>query len=425
MAARVYPSLPPGRLYFLDWLRIAAFGLLVLYHVGMYYVSWDWHVKSPFASPALEPLMLLTSPWRLALLFLISGAASSLMLAKQQSRSPGQPTGNFLRQRSWRLLLPLVFGMFVIVPPQAYFEAMHKFAYRGSYLEFMGLYLRGFDGFCRGAQCLTLPTWNHLWFVAYLWLYTLLLWALNRFAPRALDCAGAWLSRSLTPALLLVVPVLWLALSRLWLLDRFPSTHALVNDFYNHVLFGSVFAAGAVCARAGAVWLRMSALRWHALPVALLGWALLALYFSHFQGTEPPAALRQAMRVPYAAVQWCAIVAVLGFGFRHWNADHRWRRYAVEAVFPVYILHQTLIVLLTQALLPLHWPPAVEGPLLVLATFALSLMGFEMLRRVPLLRPFFGLAPARAEKHPQFVPSLTDSEALPTHAPERPPKLGS
>ena len=131
------------------------------------------------------------------------------------------------------------------------------------------------------------------------------------------------------------------------------------------------------------------------------------------------------MRVPYAAVQWCAIVAVLGFGFRHWNADHRWRRYAVEAVFPVYILHQTLIVLLTQALLPLQWPAAVEGPLLVLATFALSLMGFEMLRRLPLLRPFFGLAPARAEKPQQFVPSLTDSEALPTHAPERPPKLGS
>ena len=392
MAARMDSNLRPGRLYFLDWLRIAAFGLLVLYHVGMYYVSWDWHVKSPFASPALEPLMLLTSPWRLALLFLISGAASSLMLAKQQSRSPGQPGGNFLRQRSWRLLLPLVFGMFVIVPPQAYFEAMHKFAYRGSYLEFMGLYLRGFDGFCRGAQCLTLPTWNHLWFVAYLWLYTLLLWALNRFAPRALDCAGAWLSRSSTPALLLVVPVLWLALSRLWLLDRFPSTHALVNDFYNHVLFGSVFAAGAVCARAGAVWLRLSALRWHALPVALLGWA---------------------------------IVAVLGFGFRHWNADHRWRRYAVEAVFPVYILHQTLIVLLTQALLPLHWPPAVEGPLLVLATFGLSLMGFEMLRRVPLLRPCFGLAPAGAEKPQQFVPSLTDSEALPTHALKRPPTLGS
>ena len=386
------PILHSGRLYFLDWLRVAAFGLLVLYHVGMYYVSWDWHVKSPHTSTALEPLMLLSSPWRLALLFLISGAASSLMLAKRH----GPSEGSFLRQRSWRLLLPLVVGMVLIVPPQPYFEVVHKFAYTGSYIDFMGLYLRADHSFCRDGKCLALPTWNHLWFVAYLWLYTLLLWALNCTAPRALDRAGAWLNRSLAPAVLLVLPVLWLALSRQLLLDRFPSTHALVGDLYNHALFGSAFAAGAVCARADAVWLRLAALRWHALPVALLGWALLVLYFGHFQGVEPPAALRQAMRVIYAAVQWCAIVAALGFAFQHCNADHRWRGYAVEAVFPVYILHQTLIVLLSQALLPLQWPPAAEGPVLVLATFALSLAGFEAVRRVPLLRPCFGLAPARA-----------------------------
>ena len=45
----------------LDWVRVCAFGLLVLYHVGMYYVSWEWHVKSPAAGIALEPLMLLTN----------------------------------------------------------------------------------------------------------------------------------------------------------------------------------------------------------------------------------------------------------------------------------------------------------------------------------------------------------------------------
>ena len=44
------PGPRSDRLYFLDWLRVAAFGLLVLYHVGMYYVSWDWHVKSPFSA---------------------------------------------------------------------------------------------------------------------------------------------------------------------------------------------------------------------------------------------------------------------------------------------------------------------------------------------------------------------------------------
>ena len=73
----------PARRHDLDWVRIAAFGLLILYHVGMYYVSWDWHVKSPAASSAIEPLMMLSSPWRLALLFLVSGAATGLLLARR------------------------------------------------------------------------------------------------------------------------------------------------------------------------------------------------------------------------------------------------------------------------------------------------------------------------------------------------------
>jgi hypothetical protein len=70
--------------------------------------------------------------------------------------------------------VPLIFGMFVIVPPQAYFEVVEKVAYQGSYGEFMRLYVQGYHGFCRGNDCLRLPTWNHLWFVAYLWAYTMM-----------------------------------------------------------------------------------------------------------------------------------------------------------------------------------------------------------------------------------------------------------
>ena len=115
----------------LDWVRVLAFALLVPYHVGMYYVSWDWHVKSPELVTALEPLMILSAPWRLALLFLVSGVATAHLRAKL-------PSG-FLRQRSWRLLLPLLFGMYVVVPPQAYFELVEKVpgGYHAGYLGFM------------------------------------------------------------------------------------------------------------------------------------------------------------------------------------------------------------------------------------------------------------------------------------------------
>ena len=164
----------PSRHYFLDWLRIIAFGLLVPYHVGMYYVTWDWHVKSAAASSTIEPLMMLTAPWRMGLLFLVSGAATQFMLGRG---------GRFVRPRSRRLLWPLLFGMLVVVPPQSYYEVVTKLAYAGSYADFLRLYLSGYHAFCRGTDCLSLPTWNHLWFLPYLWAYTMLGWALWKLWP--------------------------------------------------------------------------------------------------------------------------------------------------------------------------------------------------------------------------------------------------
>jgi peptidoglycan/LPS O-acetylase OafA/YrhL len=375
------------RLYFLDWLRAAAFGLLILYHVGMYYVSWDWHIKSPFAGPAIEPLMMLSSPWRLALLFLISGAATSMML-RPRGDAPPRP---FLRERAGRLLPPLVFAMLVVVPPQAYLEVVFKGDYRGSYLDFMGLYLQAYHGFCRGDDCLKLPTWNHMWFVAYLWVYSVALWALLKARPQALDTLAAVAERRFQGIGLLLWPIAGLALVRCTLVGRFPSTHALVDDFYNHALYLGVFLLGAVLARWNG-WTGFQRWRWPALGAAMLLWALVTAYFAHYGGDlEPPEGLRQLQRVGYGALQWLAIVAALGFAHRHWNRDHRWRPRVVEAVFPVYLLHQTVIILLAWWLRPWGLAPGWEAPMLVVGTALICVAGYLVAARLGSLRVLFGL----------------------------------
>src|ERR1700760_3617998 len=167
------------RRYDLDWVRICAFMLLIFYHVGMYYVDWDWHVKSAYATNSIAPLMFLTNPWRLSLLFLVSGVATAYLLERKG-------TQNFLAQRSARLLIPLVFGMAVIVPPQSYLQVVEKLAYSGSYLDFLRLYFSAYRGFCKDGDCLILPTWNHLWFVAYLWVYTVVLYVIVRALPASI-----------------------------------------------------------------------------------------------------------------------------------------------------------------------------------------------------------------------------------------------
>jgi glucan biosynthesis protein C len=375
-----------ARRYDLDWVRIGAFMLLILYHVGMYYVTWDWHVKSPHASTDIEPLMMLTSPWRLSLLFLVSGVATGYLLARQGA-------GHFLGQRSTRLLIPLAFGMLVIVPPQSYLEVVEKISYAGGFAEFFRLYITGFHGFCRGTDCLIMPTWNHLWFVAYLWVYTVVLYAGVRLAPPVIPWLRRFAERRLSGVGILLWPLAYLCAIRLGLAPRFPATHAMVGDWYNHAMYFGVFLLGFSLAGARAAWVTLERARWLTLGLAVLGWAFLTAYFGAYSDDAaiPPAALRLFGRTIYGAEQWLAIVAVVGFAHRHLTHDSAARRYLTTAIFPVYILHQTVIVVVAHALKPSHLYPPVEGMLLVLVTVTTCFLGYEAIRRVRLLRPLFGL----------------------------------
>jgi glucans biosynthesis protein C len=374
----------------IDWLRILAFALLILYHVGMYYVTWDWHVKSPHASPVLEPLMLLANPWRLVLLFLVSGVATAYIARRVQP-------GKLARSRAFRLGVPLAFAMAVIIVPQAYFEVVLKGGYDIGYLEFWRRYLQADGTFCRGSDCLVLPTWNHLWFVAYLLVYTLLLAVLLRFAPNAAPRAAAALDRHLVGWRLLAWPFLYLAAIRP-LIAVFGSTHALVNDWYNHALYAAAFGLGFVLAHATRVWEEMERLRWAALLVGVACYGFLAWYFTlRSDPTTVADALRWLQRAIYALDQWASIVAACGFARRHFRRDGPVRRYLTDAIFPFYIAHQTAIIIFAVWLRPLGLHPAGEGLLLVVLVVAACLATYEGVRRVRWLRPLFGLkgAPRR------------------------------
>lgn len=376
------------RRYDLDWVRIGAFALLILYHVGMFYVPWGFHVKSPRIVEALEPAMLLTNPWRLTLLFLVSGAATRFMA---DSRS----LGVFTRERMGRLVPPLIFGMLVIVPPQTWAEVVQKLHYAGSPMEFYRAYVTASGGWEVDGHRLITPTWNHLWFVAYLVVYTLLLAGLRAAAGGPLRRLGEALGRA--PAwMLMAAPIVWLAAARILLIDRFPETHALVDDPYVHAVSLAAFLFGFVAAKAEGAWARFARLRWPALALAVSCWLAIATYAWTYRAATPPDALIFIMRLVYATDQWSWIVAILGFATHHLRGvDHPARRYLTEAIFPFYIVHQTIIVLAGPVLARQGWPLVLEGAALVGLTTGGCFAAYETVRRIAWLRPLFGLKTAR------------------------------
>lgn len=387
------PALPAldGRRTDLDWIRIGAFALLILYHVGMFYTpdDWDWHVKSVWSSEPLTTLMYLTNPWRLGLLFLVSGAATRFMTAKT---APGALAGS----RTARLLPPLVFGMLVVVPPQSFYQVASYAGFTGDALEFYRRYLVG-PGWTIAGEPLITPTWNHLWFVAYLWVYTLLLAALLAGAPRfaaGLERLAERAATSLGGWGVLVWPVAALAAFRVWLIPLFEPTNALIDDWYNHAQYLFVFLVGFAVARNETVWAALDRRRAVAAVLAVLAYLAWATYAWSFRAEDavPPEPLRTAMRVVYGLDQWAWMAAILAYG-RRWLSGREGpvRRYLTDAIFPFYIIHQTAIVVFGFHLTRLGWPAPVEAGVLIALTVAACAVGYELVRRVAPLRPLFGL----------------------------------
>lgn len=374
-------DLTPARRVDLDWVRIGAFGLLILYHVGMFYVPWKWHIKSAYPVTALEPLMLALNPWRLALLFLVSGVATRFMLRKTAA-------GVLLRSRSSRLLIPLVFGMLVIVPPQAFIQIFEALGYPDGFLDF---YLKRYFAF--GPQfcpkpCIILPTWNHLWFVAYLWVYTMALGLVVMAIPAVVDWIERWLAALLSGALLLIVPSLLFAVFRLTLLPSFPLTHALFGDWYNHALFAGVFLLGFLLAHGASFWEAIERQRWIALMLAV---AFYAVWLSLRPLRDGGMPVRLGIGIAYGFYQWLAIVVALGFARRWLAKDSAARRYLTDAIFPYYIVHQTAIIVIAHALRGSGLPGGVEAAIIIGGTAASCVATYEIVRRVGWLRPLFGL----------------------------------
>lgn len=376
-----------GRRVDLDWIRVAAFGLVIFYHIGMLYVPWDFHVKSDHRVTGQEYVMWVVNPWRLGLLFFVSGCATRFMTG---SRGPGELAAG----RSRRLLLPLALGMAVIVPPQSYLELVEKAGYAQGYATFWATRYFAFGTVCEGQRCLIMPTWNHLWFVAYLWVYTMILAGLIAALGRTrLAAAGAAVGRLMAGPALLILPILVLGACRVFLYQRFPQTHALVDDWYDHAMYGFLFLLGFFVAREGGMWQALARWRWLSLGLAVALYGALMLARQYPADTVPPL-VADLGRFGYGAYQWCCIAAAFGFGRRWLTGDGPVRRYLTDAVFTYYIVHQTVIVIAAHALRGADLPVWAEAAVIVAVTVAACGLSYEIVRRVGWARPWFGLKPA-------------------------------
>ncbi|QIG81372.1 acyltransferase family protein [Stakelama tenebrarum] len=376
------------RHYGLDWLRIAAFGLLIFYHITLVFVPGNWVIKSATTYEWLIVPATLLNPWRLALLFAVSGYASAKLLAKTGS------VGAFAWSRAKRLLIPLAFGMVILVPVEMWVRVLqngYDHGYTYFWLHDSWHWGRFFDT--------EFPSWEHLWFVEYLAAYTfalalVLAWLPQR-ADRVIAATAEWLS---IRNRLLWAPAAALVTMKLGLLFVVPEKQGLFTDWSGHALYVPPFLFGFVLARTPALWAPMERLWRPALLASALAGAILIAIELTWQGDAwPPHAIQALDRAARYAMAWTMTLALFRLADRMWNRDHPLRATLSEAVFPFYLIHHGAIILTAWYLLPLGLHPLAEFVALVAATIAACLTFYIVGRDIAPLRPLIGLGPRRSK----------------------------
>jgi glucan biosynthesis protein C len=359
------------RRYDIDWIRVIAIGLLVIYHTAIGFQPWGRLIafittETPWVS--LWTPMAMLNVWRIPLLFFVSGMGVYFAIRNRNWK-------DLLRERTLRIWLPFVFGIFCIVPV---YLAIWRYYYKMDFAY--------------------TPDPGHLWFLGNIFVYVLLFMPLFFYLKKNEQGRFVTGLKKMMQTPLGLLPVVAAFVAEVLIVKPLPyELYAMTR--HGFVLGAVAFFFGFCFVLSGAgFWKMIVRWRWLFLAggVGLFIWRTMQLQ----SGAGVPQYL-----LPVESNLW--IFSVLAFGHRYLNRPSALLRYLSPAAYPVYILHMVFLYLGSALIFPLAIPVQVQYVLTVLFTLGGCFGGYEIIRRVNVLRFLFGLKMEK-RRTPNPVPCALD-----------------
>ncbi len=354
------------RRYDIDWLRVIAIGLLLIYHIAIGFQPWGVFIGFIQNGESLEGLwtpMSMLNVWRIPLLFFVSGMGVYFAIQRRNWKT-------LLLERTKRILVPFIFGMLVIVP-------LHVWLWQSYYSQDLSFMLN--------------PA--HLWFLANIFIYVLIFMPLFfYFKNRQQGKIYAALSQFMAnPFALLVLIIPFIAEAKLVQPENFEIYAMTAHGFWIGMI---AFLTGFFCVYFGSsFWQNVTRLRWFLLIMAF------ALYLLRIEQITIDLT---TYLIPLESNLW--IFTVFGFGYKYLNRPSRTLAYLSNAAYPVYIVHMFFLYLASWLLFPMDFHPIAKLIAVVIFTFAGCFICYEFLiRRIRWFRPLFGLKADKANKKESTV----------------------
>jgi len=342
------------RRYDIDWLRVIAIGLLLIYHISIVFQPWAIFIGFIKSNELLEGLwkpMTMLNVWRIPILFYVSGMGLYFAMRKRNWKQ-------LLIERSKRILLPFLFGIVAISP-------LHMFIFQKHYNMSFNYY----------------PHQGHLWFLGNIFVYVLLLSPLFFYLKKHEDgkikrTLSSLMSHPSGPLLISLFFVVEVLLVKPQIFALYAQTlHGFFNGFLAF-FFGFLFVYSGQ-----AFWQTVSKWKWLYIGIAAV---LYTIRFTEFESIS-------TMYVT-AIESNCWIFGVFGLGYQYLNKPSEMLSYLSKAAYPIYIIHMFVLFAGALIILPLEMHPMVKFITITVFTFVVCYLIYELiLRRIRVLRPLFGL----------------------------------
>lgn len=374
-----------NRVAYLDWLRIMAIIGVLFFHSAMAFVAeWGWHIKNKDTSYLLMEFNFWLSRFRMPLLFFISGTVTYFMLQHKSA-------GSFIGLRFRRLFIPLLTGFFIIVPPQVYLERVTQ-GYTGNFFSFYSDKVLAFEPYPKGNF-----SWHHLWFIAYLLVYDILFapvfkWLVSDKGKSVLNKLG-FLAKGKWIYILTLPTVIILTTLSL----KYPTTNDLIHDWCRIFYWLSFVLVGFICIASPVLMDSLERNRRTSLSLAFL--TMLFINYLRWNKLEPGDSSHWTMYAYisiHAFTAWCWVMTAIGYGKKYLNKKHKALNYLNQAVYPFYILHQTVIVILVFYVVQTNDTILFKYLFTVVLSFLITMMIYHLfIRPYAVMRFLFGMKPKK------------------------------
>lgn len=375
----------PKRAYFADWLRILAVFLLIPFHTAIAFVHGPiCYVKDAHTSVSMSILSGFIGMWFMPLLFFVAGISAYHALDLRGRE-------RFIRERLQKLMRPLGMGIIFIIPVLSYFRALQQ-GFKGSFLSF---YPRFFSGIYPNGNF----EWGHLWFLAYLFVYTLLTLPLFMNWKRKEPKPFNHLTR-VSKGWAIYGPGLLFMLIEAVFRINWPGLQTLVNDWANFFSYLFLYIGGFIFAQSETIAKEVGNKYKASLCFAIL--TTLTIFFLDISKVMFVWSYNWKTIIYlmlHGLNTWLWVLFLVGYGSQRLNFTNRFLRYANDACFPYYILHYLPVTVIGFYITKLPLPIVLKFGITTLTSIAMTLILYEVLfKRINLVRIAFGMKPIRIEQ---------------------------